>query len=47
MRFRFIHAGDLHLDTPFVGVRRVPAPLAEVLRSAGFAEGYKGLTLGA
>jgi DNA repair exonuclease SbcCD nuclease subunit len=34
MRFRFLHAADLHLDTPFVGIHRVDARLAETLRDA-------------
>ena len=33
-RFRFVHASDLHLDTPFEGVGRVPPAVAEVLRDA-------------
>jgi DNA repair exonuclease SbcCD nuclease subunit len=33
-RFTFVHAADLHLDTPFEDVGRVPAPLAQVLRDA-------------
>lgn len=33
-RFTFVHASDLHLDTPFEDVGRVPAALAEVLRDA-------------
>ncbi|MCX8032093.1 MAG: DNA repair exonuclease [Thermoleophilia bacterium] len=34
MRFTFIHAADLHLDTPFEGITRVSPELAEVLRDA-------------
>lgn len=34
MRFRFIHAADLHLDTQFEGVRRVPPFVADALRDA-------------
>ncbi len=33
-RFTFVHAADLHLDTPFEGVGRVPPAVAEVLRDA-------------
>ena len=33
--FRFVHTGDLHLDSPFVGLgSAAPARVAEVLRSA-------------
>ena len=32
--FRFIHAADLHLDTPFVGVRRAAPEVADALREA-------------
>ena len=31
-RFRFVHAADLHLDTPFEDVGRVPDAVAAVLR---------------
>jgi DNA repair exonuclease SbcCD nuclease subunit len=34
MRFQFMHAADLHLDTPFTGVHRVDAHLATKLRDA-------------
>lgn len=34
MRFQFIHAADLHLDTPFTGMQRVDARLADTLRDA-------------
>ena len=34
MRFRFIHAADLHMDTPFTGMRRVDASLVATLRDA-------------
>jgi DNA repair protein SbcD/Mre11 len=34
MRFCFVHAADLHLDTPFEGVGRVNAQLGERLRDA-------------
>ena len=34
MRFRFLHAADLHLDTPFTGMRRVDASLVATLRDA-------------
>ncbi len=32
--FCFVHAADLHVDTPFTGIDRVPPPLADVLRDA-------------
>ena len=34
MRFRFVHAADLHLDTPFEGLRRVEPFVADALRDA-------------
>ena len=34
MRFRFVHAADLHLDTPFVGLELLDATLAQRLRDA-------------
>lgn len=34
MRFRFIHASDLHLDTPFLGIEQVDGDLARRLRDA-------------
>lgn len=34
MRFSFIHAADLHLDTPFESITRVSPQLAEILRDA-------------
>ncbi len=33
-RVRFVHAGDLHLDTPFEGISRVAPDVAEALRDA-------------
>ena len=33
-RFRFVHAADLHLDTPFDGLARLGASVPEVLRDA-------------
>lgn len=32
--FRFVHAADLHLDTPFEGIGRVAPQIAEALRDA-------------
>lgn len=32
--FRFVHASDLHLDTPFIGVGRVDPDIAAALRDA-------------
>lgn len=34
MRFRFVHAADLHLDTPFHGLARTDPQVAEQLRDA-------------
>lgn len=34
MRFSFIHAADLHLDTPFAGIAQRSAELADTLRDA-------------
>ena len=34
MRFRFVHAADLHLDTPFRGIGRVSESAAQFLRDA-------------
>ena len=34
MRFRFLHAADLHLDTPFTRLTDVPEPVAATLRDA-------------
>jgi DNA repair exonuclease SbcCD nuclease subunit len=36
-RFCFVHAADLHLDTPFEGVGRVPPAIASELRDASLA----------
>ncbi len=33
-RFRFVHASDLHLDTPFIGVGRVDPEISDALRDA-------------
>lgn len=33
-RFRFIHAADLHLDSPFKGLANMPEPLLERVRNA-------------
>lgn len=41
-RFRFIHAADLHLDTPFEGIARVAPHVAERLRDASI-EAWDGL----
>jgi len=37
MRFRFVHAADLHLDTPFEGLSEVDSDLARRLRDASLA----------
>lgn len=33
---KFIHAADLHLDTPFLGLEQISAELSEVMREAPF-----------
>ncbi|RAU92098.1 DNA repair exonuclease [Paenibacillus sp. YN15] len=35
--FRFIHAADLHLDSPFAGLSGVPEPVSRLLRGSTFA----------
>ncbi|MGO4545708.1 exonuclease SbcCD subunit D [Paenibacillus sp. 2TAB23] len=35
--FRFIHAADLHLDSPFRGLANAPAPVREALMESTFA----------
>ncbi|MCL5948360.1 MAG: metallophosphoesterase [Actinobacteria bacterium] len=37
MKFRFVHAADLHLDTPFKGIGKVNPMIAEALRDASIA----------
>ncbi len=46
-RFRFIHAADLHLDTPFEDIRRVAPHVADALRDASLDawDGLVGLTI--
>ena len=36
MAFRFVHAADLHLDSPFTGIRETAPQVADVLRRATF-----------
>lgn len=36
MSFRFVHAADFHLDSPFTGVRETEPQVAEILRRATF-----------
>lgn len=36
-RLRFIHAADLHLDSPFIGLRTLVPAIADKLRDATFA----------
>ena len=36
MTFRFVHAADLHLDSPFKGIRETDPHVADVLRRATF-----------
>lgn len=36
-RFRFVHAADLHLDTPFQGIARLAPEIGEALRDASLA----------
>lgn len=35
--FRFVHAADLHLDSPFIGMAEVPAAVRNILRASTFA----------
>ncbi len=35
--FRFVHAADLHLDSPFTGIRNTHRDVGEILRQATFA----------
>ena len=32
--FRFVHAADLHLDSPFTGTRNTHRDVGEILRQA-------------
>ncbi|WP_027416463.1 metallophosphoesterase family protein [Aneurinibacillus terranovensis] len=34
--FTFVHAADLHLDTPFVGMHRLPDPIRKTVRESTF-----------
>lgn len=36
-QFTFVHAADLHLDTPFEGLGRVAPELAAILRDSSLA----------
>ncbi|WP_167577469.1 DNA repair exonuclease [Ammoniphilus sp. YIM 78166] len=36
MDFTFVHAADLHLDTPFVGLSQLPPPLRERIHESTF-----------
>ena len=36
MTFRFVHSADLHLDSPFKGIRETDPQVAEILRRATF-----------
>jgi DNA repair exonuclease SbcCD nuclease subunit len=40
MTFRFVHAADLHLDSPFKGIRETEPRVADILRRATF-EAYE------
>ncbi|HJN43273.1 MAG: phosphoesterase [Acidobacteria bacterium] len=40
MTFRFVHAADLHLDSPFKGIRETERRVADILRRATF-EAYE------
>ena len=46
MHFQFLHAADLHLDTPFSGMQRVDARLAATLRDAT-TQAFKNLVAAA
>ena len=37
MGFTFIHAADLHLDTPFIGLSHLPQNVREVVKESTFA----------
>ncbi len=37
MKFSFIHAADLHLDTPFVGLTTLPSVIREQMKESTFA----------
>lgn len=37
MKFSFIHAADLHLDTPFLGLTSLPSVIREQLKDSTFA----------
>src|SRR4030065_667281 len=41
-RWRFVHAADLHLDSPFVGLQEVQPDLARELLEATFAS-FRGV----
>ena len=41
-KFRFVHAADLHLDTPFGAIGRVSPEIARRLRDASI-EAFDGL----
>jgi len=34
--YRFVHAADLHLDSPFKGLKRVAPRIGEILRKSTF-----------
>ena len=34
--FRFVHAADFHLDSPFTGIRETEPHVADILRRATF-----------
>lgn len=42
MKFRFVHAADLHLDTPFEGIAKADGRVAESLREASL-RAFEGL----
>ena len=42
VRFCFVHAADLHLDTPFSGIRETAPEVSDALRSASL-EAFDGL----
>lgn len=42
VRFRFVHAADLHLDTPFSGIGRAAPNVAQTLREASL-QAFDGL----
>ena len=45
MSFRFVHAADFHLDSPFTGIRETEPHVADILRRATFDAYERVITL--